>query len=234
MENDPGPVWHVGYAPDAWAWADWRFAILDGKFHGRWDDPAGQFRTLYVGDSLFACLVEVLAKFRPEKAAALGIASIHADGSDDEAYPTWQAGTLDRDWLETRLAAAGDLLGKYCSITHSQTIAHLRPRFLELARELGAADFDASLLKDSAPRSLTRAIARWLYDRVEDKAGAGSVDGIGFLSRHGDDLRLWAVFERPDDEPMTPRIHGTHQIPLRDDSVELIRAFHLHGLIWKD
>lgn len=46
---NPGAVWHVGHRPDPWAWTPWEYAGDDGRFHGRWDDPAGRYRTLYAG-----------------------------------------------------------------------------------------------------------------------------------------------------------------------------------------
>jgi hypothetical protein len=45
ITDDPGTVWHVGFAPDAWAWVPWRYANDSGLFDGRWDDPLGQVRT---------------------------------------------------------------------------------------------------------------------------------------------------------------------------------------------
>lgn len=55
------PVWRVGRAPDPWAWVDRQFAG-----HNRWDDINGVFRTIYAGDTLFTCFVEVLAYARPD------------------------------------------------------------------------------------------------------------------------------------------------------------------------
>jgi hypothetical protein len=55
-----GVVWWVGFRPDPWAWTDWKYGSDDGRFNGRWDDMAGQFRTVYAGESLVACLPEVL------------------------------------------------------------------------------------------------------------------------------------------------------------------------------
>jgi len=64
---DPGRVWRVGYRPDPWAWTPWQYAGETGCFPGRWDDPRGWFRTIYAGRELLACLLEVLARFRPTR-----------------------------------------------------------------------------------------------------------------------------------------------------------------------
>ena len=54
-------VWRVGFKPEPWAWSGWEWAGADGRFHGRWDDRQGNFRTIYAGSTLLACLLEVLA-----------------------------------------------------------------------------------------------------------------------------------------------------------------------------
>ena len=48
-------VSRVGYKPEPWAWVGWEWAT-DGRFHGRWDDFDGNFRTIYAGSTLLACL----------------------------------------------------------------------------------------------------------------------------------------------------------------------------------
>uniref|UniRef100_UPI00404B39B8 RES domain-containing protein n=1 Tax=Georgenia sp. M64 TaxID=3120520 RepID=UPI00404B39B8 len=52
------PVWRVGYAPDPWTWTPWQYAEA-GRFSGRWDDPHGIWRSVYVGQSALACYLEV-------------------------------------------------------------------------------------------------------------------------------------------------------------------------------
>ncbi|HUG50802.1 MAG TPA: RES domain-containing protein, partial [Terrimesophilobacter sp.] len=65
--DDLGDVWHVGFAPNSWAWAPWQYADDEGLFGGRWDDQLGQFRTIYTADSLLGCFLELLARFRPSR-----------------------------------------------------------------------------------------------------------------------------------------------------------------------
>ena len=84
-------VYRVGYPPDPWTWTPWEYAD-SGRFDGRWDDPDGIWRTLYVGSSLLACYLEVLARFRADPAVVNELAAIE----DDEEYPTVAAGTLSR------------------------------------------------------------------------------------------------------------------------------------------
>lgn len=91
---------------------------------------------------------------------------------------------------------------------------------------LGLADFDAAALKDARPRQLTQAIAAWLYERT-------AVDGVTFASRHGDDLRLWAVFERPGDPTVSPKLGQTQMVDLGHDAAAIQEAFEVLKLKWR-
>ncbi len=65
---------------------------------------------------------------------------------------------------------------------------------------------------------LTQAVAAWLNEMTD-------FDGVTFTSRHGDDLRLPAIFERPGDPPVTPNIHDVIGYePLQHDSPEISKA----------
>ena len=75
-------VLRVGYRPEPWAWVGWEWAT-NGRFSGRWDDRDGNFRTLYVGSTLLACLVEVLANFRPDPHVTLDDIT---EDEEDRAY----------------------------------------------------------------------------------------------------------------------------------------------------
>jgi hypothetical protein len=48
LVTNPGTVWRVGYRPEPWTWTPWQYAE-NGRFNGRWDDPDGNYRTLYTG-----------------------------------------------------------------------------------------------------------------------------------------------------------------------------------------
>lgn len=53
-----------GTGPTRGPGPDWELASR-GRFPGRWNDRDGTFRTIYVAETLLACLAEVLAVFRP-------------------------------------------------------------------------------------------------------------------------------------------------------------------------
>lgn len=231
VDEDPGQVWRVGYRPQPWAWTPWEYAD-QGVFPGRWDDPEGEYRTVYVGDTLLSCLLEVLAGFRPDPVVVSGVADVVEDPEDARDYPTAPAGALPRDWIEPRRAGHATLTGRYAAVTRAGSLAALRSRFLSKARELGLPDVDAGTLKqaDSA-RPLTRAVSRWLY-RLRTEDDQPLVDGVRFDSRHGDGRALWAVLERPGDPAVSPHFSATTigRLPAGD---LLDEAMRLHDLRWE-
>lgn len=69
-------------------------------------------------------------------------------------------------------------------------MAVLYPHFIGMVLRLGLLDLDAAALKDARPRELTQTVADCIYERKD-------LDGVPFASRHGDELRLWAIIEQP-------------------------------------
>lgn len=220
------PVWRVGRFPDPWAWAERQYSG-----NNRWDDADGNFRTIYAGDSLFGCFVELLAFARPDThddGSSL-LSGIEEDPEDAAAFPTKPPGYLPPDWLGARMKASGELRGEFADVRSTTTIADLRPAFLQLARELGFPDFDAAALKLAYPRELTQRVATRLYTAT-DSEGNNFIDGVRFASRHGDDLPMWAVFERPEDTDTSRLISDRHASPIDPHDDDFQSAMKLHGL----
>ena len=232
LSGNPGTVWRVGFKPDPWAWPDWKYAQEDGRFGGRWDDERAQFRTIYTADSLYSCFIELLAKFRPHRDVDDAVMAIEDPDNQAARFPEYPAGTINFSWFDDRAAARATQTGRYCFVTHSNSVAVLRQNFDPDDYGVHAADFDAALLKDSAPRVLTRSIARWLYELSGSGTESPAVDGIEFRSRHGDDLRMWAVFERPDQGEVSPHVDQQVGVGLTPEVPDLARALQLHGLKW--
>lgn len=218
-------AWRVGYRPAPWAWSGWEYAGADGRFHGRWDDRLGNFRTVYAGSTLLACLLEVLAGLRADPVLVDELAEIHEDGNDAVLHPTAPAGQVPYAWLEPRAAASATLNGSFCYVSDSRSIAALRPHFIGLATHLGLEDFDAAALKDGRPRELTQAVATHLHAATE-------VAGVAFLSRLGDDLELWAIFERAGDPEVSPSLRDINDHVLTPENPDVIEAFRVLGLEW--
>ena len=219
-------VSRVGYKPEPWAWVGWEWAT-DGRFHGRWDDFDGNFRTIYAGSTLLACLLELLADFRPDPRLTQVLDDIDVDDDDEAIYPTSPSGVLDPSWLEPRSAASAKLSGRFCSVATRDSLATLHPQFVGLALQLGLEDFDASALKDSGARRLTQSVASHVYAMT-------NLDGVQFASRHGDDLVLWAIFERPEDGTLSACLSDLEHHDLTRENPALRRAIELLGLRWSD
>lgn len=219
-------VYRVAYPPDPWSWTPWEYAD-HGRFDGRWDDPDGVWRTLYVGSSPLACYLEVLARFRADPQLVDELAEI----DEDEQFPTVAAGTLSPNWCEQRVLAGAKMTGAFALPAHHLTLPTLRHRFLPLSRSLGLDDLDAAAVRDSRPRALTQAIAAWIYTLSTDEGAP--LTGIQFQSRHGDDLRLWAIYERTEAVDSPDAITGrSRRSPVQRDDPALTRAMQLHRLSW--
>lgn len=227
---DPGLVFRVGRRPDPWAWTPWQHAGVDGRFHGRYDDPRGAFRTIYAGSTLLACLLEVLAAFRADPHLDEDLRHIAEDPDDAERYPSATPGAVPASWLAARQATTATLAGVYCAVTDKETLGTLRPLFVAEALRYGLADLDAGALRLAAPRALTQQVASWLYDLHDNNRDL--IDGVSFDSRHGDGLALWAIFERDDNTDISPRLANTRPVPVDAQHPELREALRIHRLTW--
>lgn len=222
-------VHRVGYAPDPWAWTPWQYAH-DGRFPGRWDDPDGLWRTVYVGDSRLACYLEVLACFRPDPVLTAEFDTIIEDPDDARDHPTAAPGQLSPDWLTPRQVGSARLTGWYTLPGARQSLPTLRAQFLPRARHLAIPDLDAAAIRLAEPRELTQQIARWLYQQTDPDEQP--VAGVRFASRHGDELVLWALFERAHDATTSRQLSDTTAEPLDADDLELVQALQAHKLTW--
>lgn len=216
----------MGFLPAPWAWSGWEWAS-NGHFPGRWDDHEGNFRTVYAGSSLLGCLLEVLACFRKDPRLALDLADIAEDDEDTALHPSLVPGTVPLQWLDPRTAATARLSGTFCAVTAAESVAALYPQFIGTALGMGLSDFDAAALKDAKPRALTQAVASHIY-------ATGAFHGVQFASRHGDDMKLWALFEQPGDPPISPHLSLIVHEELHPDNPDVLEAFRLLGLEWAE
>lgn len=232
--SDPGRVWRVGFEPDMWAWTPWVYATDSGLFDGRWDDEQGQFRTLYTANSLHGCFLELLARFRPSEVTIAALDVIEDDDGTVALYPDGPSGGVGHGWLEHRVYAGAEQEGRYCFITHSRSLGALQADYPFARHDIAPIDIDAALLKSARDRTLTRSIARWIYD-LHAEEGGELFEGIEFRSRYGDEIRMWAVFERSRDTVRSRHLSPDESTtPVTDDLPELLAAFARHGLSWAD
>lgn len=233
VSGDPGSIWRLGHAPDPWEWTPWHFAPDDGRFNGRWDDQKAQFRTLYTADSLLGCFLELLAPQRPNDTAFLELAEIHDDAGAVDAYPDPERGAVGLSWLSGRMYAEGTQTGTYAEVTTAAGVGYLVGAGVFDAMGIPSNRVDVALLKDAHQRDVTRTVARYLFDLRDDSSLQPIVDGIAFRSRMGDDIKLWAVFERTD-ALVSERINPGEPEFVTDDHPDLMNAFLILGLHWKD
>ncbi len=167
-------VWRVGFKPEPWARSRWEWAGADGRFHGRWDDQQGNFRT-----------ITPAPRFRPA-CSSYSPASGRTRPSRSSSTTSWRTTRTPRCIRRPRLArslfvvraevgASATLTGRFCVVTAAESIAALRRQFVALAHLLSLHDFDAAALKDGRPRALTQSVATFLHATTD-------LDGVTFAS----------------------------------------------------
>ena len=226
---DHTPVYRVGHAPNPWIWTPWEYAT-NGVFGGRWDDPSGTWRSLYLADTLLGCYLEVLAPFRPDLGLAAALEGIEEDPDDAANYPTIVPGTLSTRWCRGRMAGAAHLAGWYANPSTSTSLPTIRAALGQLAATLGIPDIDAAAMKNTAPRQFTQHVAAWLYDQRTPAGGA--IDGIRFTSRHGDDIGLRVIFERDSTTDIAPQLFIVSAERIDPHDPVLNDAMRIHRLTW--
>jgi hypothetical protein len=209
LARPTGPLYRIGRRPDAWAWPDWSYAGDDLTFGNRYDDPRGQYRVLYANERRRGAFAETLARFRADLAIVAEYEHIETDPADDAFAPALPPGVVPVEWLDDRVIGTATHQGWFADVGHSDSVAHLRTALAGRVLHYGFDDLDAGDLRRRAPRALTQEISRHLFEHGRDAAGE-PVAGLRYLSRLGDDLANWAIFEpnEPSDRESGPIDHG--------------------------
>ena len=189
-----GPLHRVGRAPDAWAWPPWAYAGEDGTFGNRFDDPAGEYRVLYASSPRVGAFLETLARYRTDPALVAAFEEIVGDDEDGERYPTIPPGVVPAHWSASRRIGAARHDGPFADIGQSGSLAHLRAALAGRLVHYGLEDLDGGELRRRAPRAFTQEISRYVFERGVAEDGERLL-GIRYLSRLGDDIENWAIFE---------------------------------------
>ena len=143
---------------------------------------------LYASSQRIGPFLETLARFRRDIAIDAEYALIQPDERDD-AFPTIEAGLIPAGWRDKRY------------IGHSESLAHLRSALAARLLHYGLDDLDAGEIR-RAPRPFTQEISRYVFETGYDEHGA-TLDGIRYLSRLGDEIVNWAIFEGTDPQEQT-------------------------------
>jgi hypothetical protein len=86
------------------------------------------------------------------------------------------------------------VVGQFADVGHSRSIEHLRSRLAARLIHYGLDDLDGATIRMTAPRAFTQEVSRLVYE-CSDAAGDPAYGGIRYLSRLGDDIHNWAIFE---------------------------------------
>jgi hypothetical protein len=184
---------YIPFAPAPWDTAD----KGDGTFKNRFDDPRkakgiDRFRAIYCATQRAAAFGETTARFRKDPALLEGLRGVENALPDNlEA----EAGVITADWRSKRSVGVATLdTGLQCvDFVAIETMQHLRPKLLRLARQLGFDDVDLSSFT-GAKRPLTQAAAALIFEETDDW-GNPRFAGIRYISRLNPNWECWAFFD---------------------------------------
>jgi hypothetical protein len=189
-----GGIHRIGRDPDAWAWPAWAYAGEDGTFGNRYDDPDGDYRVLYASSQRIGTFLETLARYRTDAAILAEYQEIAVDDDDEDEFPTFPPGLVPRDWPNKRLIGTARHPGRFVDLGTSDSLAHLRSALASRLVHYGLDDLDGGDLRRRAPRAFTQEISRYVFENAATDHG-DPLAGIRYLSRLGDDIENWAIFE---------------------------------------
>jgi hypothetical protein len=218
-----GSFYRVARRPDAWAWPPWSYAGEDGTFGNRFDDPDGEYRVLYASSQRLGALIETLARYRTDPAIVSVYEEIATEPEDADRHPTIPPGVVPRDWCSSRMIGSARHDGPFADIGRSSSLTHLRAALASQLVHYGLDDLDAGELRRRAPRAFTQDISRYVFERGVTEEGERLV-GIRYLSRLGDEIENWAIFEGT--EP-----HGQLSEEIAPDDPDLLAALRALDLV---
>lgn len=182
---------------------------------------------LYACSQRLGAFLETLAHFRPDPAIIAEYETIELTDGEEETIPP---GTVPASWCRERMITKGvatDVQGEFVAIGAAATLAELRPVFAGRALQHGLPDLDAATLRLAVPRAFTQEVSSYV-EQQRDSAGR-EYAGIYYLSRHGDDVECWAIFERPAMGGVSPVLSVDREVVSPDDE-DLQRALELFRL----
>lgn len=182
----PEVLWRVERATTALRFS--RISPLDAEndhVGNRFDVPGGG--VLYAATEPQGAYAETIAQFR-RSALAPELAS---EGLEPGRVPP---GAVSREWRASRRLRKLELVDPrpFIDIDAVSTHSFITREAADVLRALGLGNLDIGLVRGSS-RTLTRALARWIYTRVDDD-GLGLYSGIRYSSRIGSQ-ECWAVFD---------------------------------------
>jgi hypothetical protein len=218
-----GSLHRVSRGADAWAWPAWAYAGEDHTFGNRFDDPAGEYRVLYATSQRVGAFVETLARYRTDPAIVAEYERMAIEPQDADRYPTIAPGVVPAGWCSARTIGTAIHDGPFADIAHSRSLAELRTALASRLVHYRLDDLDAGDVRRRAPRAFTQEISRYVFERGMTEDGERLL-GIRYLSRLGDDIENWAIFEGTDP-------HDKRSAEIARDDPDLGEALRTLGLI---
>ena len=152
------------------------------------------------------------------------------EGEEETVAP----GVVPAGWCAQRMITTGvatDLAGEFIVVGSLETLAELRPHFASRALHYGLPDLDAASIRAAAPRAFTQELSAHIWEQ-SDPNGIPYA-GVRYLSRYGDELENWAIFERESMHGESPVLAISRDyVDLGDDDLE--HALDLLDLVLGD
>jgi hypothetical protein len=198
----------------------------------RFDDPQGQFLVRYLADTHRGCLIELLARFRPDATAEARIASV--SGVEDPADGAHPGPAAVQDWLSKQHVAHCRLDDPTGAVLVPVNDAVLLARLnnhpavrtaLNTAVKVGACPPPGELdggtirLSGTVGRAITQAVSRALYE--EDPRPTA----LAYRSRLDDEETCWALYDHA-------RVTFTNPIKLQATFPEHLRAVRAAAVLY--
>jgi hypothetical protein len=120
-------------------------------------------------------------------------------------------GEVPLEWLQKRILGVATAEGEYADICSSDWISRLRKSLAAHLSKFGVEDIDAAVLQKTAPRTQTQFVSRIVF--------YAGFSGIHYLSKCGDDIENWALFE-------------LFQIDVKDPETVRVRRTQFRSLTW--
>lgn len=216
-----GPIYHVGRRPDPFYWHPPQRLDVEQPSGGRFDDPHVEYATLYCASSAYGALLEKLCPLRPIPELAAQYNSALDDDVDPEfdrppTGATFPVGFGDANVMGT---ATIDPDRRFLDVEDPEN-----HRLLEqlggqpLLRLLGVGRIDRGTF-DANDRTLTRRVARELYDLAGDE-----IAGLRYISAIDAEVECWAIWERT-----KPRLHDRDIEPFDTTTPDLLAVMAFLG-----
>ena len=208
----------------------WEYALPDGTFGNRFDDPAAEgasrFRVVYCAASPQAAFGETLARFRPSLDLLANLRDIADDTDEDFDELIFTSSVIPADWRLKRQIASAAIAhtghSTFVDIDATASQQLLREHLVARAMEYGLHDVDEASITGQM-RAFTQSCPRFIYEQT-DQAGTGLYAGIRYRSRLNPEWECWACFS----DRVLFDVSFPRTIDLDDEALlDVARLFHL-------